>query len=104
MTVPLLKPAYPPYITPSELAVMLDQAAGGGTKWTAETVRATLHRAGALIPLPAVSPQRRAVGRKGGPGARWATTHALLQEHLPDIHRALVLAAPAEDIESLLAR
>lgn len=107
MSPPLLKPAFAPYVTPSELAVMLDQAAGGGTQWTTNNVRCTLRDAGALIPLPISGPARRGAERRGserrGRGARWATTYELLQRHLPDIHRALVVAAPSEDIGRLLA-
>jgi hypothetical protein len=102
MTTPLLKPAWPPYITPSELAVMLDQAGGGGTKWTAKNVRSTLRAAGALIDLPVAEPWRIAK-RKPGKGSRWATTYDLLQKHLPEIYRALVIAVPTEDLERLLA-
>lgn len=102
MTTPLLKPAFAPYITPSELAVMLDQAAGGGTQWTVDNVRCTLRDAGALIPLPTAGP-RRSTSRKPGKGSRWATTYELLQRHLPDVHRALIVAAPSEDIGRLLA-
>lgn len=105
MTTPLLKPKFPPYITPSELAVMLDQAGGGGSQWTVDTVRSTLKSANALVSLPISSPRRSKVAShvRQGRGQRYATTYELLQRHLPDIHRALVIAAPADDLERLLA-
>lgn len=106
MTTPLLKPAFPPFITPSELAVMLDQAGGGGSRWTVDTVRNTLKSANALVPLPVSSAsisKRAGSTRKAGKGQRYATTYELLQTHLPDIHRALVIAAPPEDLERVLA-
>lgn len=106
MTTPLLKPAFPPYITPSELALMLDQAAGGGSQWNTATVRATLRVAGALVPYPiggrGLTKAALAKGRGTPKGNRYATTYDLLQRHLPEIHRALIVAAPSEDMERLL--
>lgn len=106
MTTPLLKPKFPPYITPSELAVMLDQAGGGGSQWTVDSVRYTLKGANALVEMPVTTAAlgKRAGGtRKAGRGQRYATTYELLQRCLPDIHRALVIAAPPEDLERVLA-
>lgn len=106
MTTPLLKPKFPPYITPSELAVMLDQAGGGGSQWTVDSVRHVLKGANALVDMPITSAalsRRKGATRKTGRGQRYATTYELLQRHLPDIHRALVIAAPAEDLGRLLA-
>lgn len=102
MTTPLLKPKYPPYVTPSELAVMLDQAGGGGTAWTTASVRSTLAQAGALIPLPAAHRSTTPTTRRGK-GQRFATTYDLLLKHLPDIHRSLILAASTDDLSRLLA-
>lgn len=105
MTAPLLKPKFPPYITPSELAIMLNQAGGSGSGWDRDTVLSVLKSANALVDMPTTSLRIARRGdrpRKSANGRRYATTYALLQERLPDIHHALVVAAPATDVDRLL--